>query len=139
MKQSPAISSEKMNNQKVFHLMFFFVLVLGLFFNTQAHQVAFGNESGQFLSETQISSAHSTTSETNSLESATVENEEKEEKEEKESESENDSLDFSHSGATKGSLISIVGRDLPNAFNVFEAYSKVKLYLLFHCLKSHLY
>lgn len=135
MKHSSSIGRDGVNDRKVFHLLFFFTLSLGLFFGPLSPLLASITEDGQFLEATQISASNSTPSDSNAIESAKVENEEKEEKE---SESE---LEGSNVFTLK------VGNEIPfpplsstlfNAHSLFESYSKEKLYILFHCLKSDL-
>lgn len=138
MKQRPSIRIEKMNDHIVFHTLFFLCLALGLFFGAQSHQLEIGNDGFQFLNSTEISSEHATISDPSSIESATVESEEKEEKEEKESESETNGSDIFFATASKEYPISIFGGSLSDTNGQFLSYSRVKLYLLFHCLKSDL-
>lgn len=138
MKQSSSIGSDRVNDRTVFHLLFFFALSLGLFFGPQSPLLASINEDGHFLEATQISASNSILSDSNALESAKVENEEKEEKEEKESESETDGSDIYFAAAGKAVPISILGGGLTDTNRQFLSYPKVKLYLLFHCLKSDL-
>jgi hypothetical protein len=138
MKHSSSIGRDGVNDRKVFHLLFFFTLSLGLFFGPQSPLLDSINEDGHFLEATQISASNSTFSDSNAIESAKVENEEKEEKEEKESESELEDSDVFTPKLGSEFPFPPLSSTLSNAHSLFESYSKEKLYILFHCLKSDL-
>lgn len=122
----------------VFHFIFFLFLNLGLFFSAQSRQLVYGTEGFLFLNGTELSSENPTDLGPNSKDSAKVENEEQEEKEENESESENDGPDVFYAKTDNGLPNRLTAVKLSDSNRQFISYSKVKLYLLFHCLKSDL-
>ena len=124
-----------MKDSFVSHLLIFFSLSLGLLFGSNALPEVFQSSSGFYLEETLISSPVSRLAENHCWEKAALE---KEEKEEKESETDSDGPDAWY-GTQVGDLVpSTLGLSLHLASNLFEPYSKRKLYIIFHCLKSDL-
>lgn len=132
MKQGSSIGRDGVNDRKVFHVLFFFTLSLILFFGPQSPFFPSITEDGHFLESTKISASNSTFSDSNAIKSAKVENEEKE------SESELEGSGVFTPKVGHEIPFPLLGSTLFNAHSLFESYSKGKLYILFHCLKSNL-